>query len=125
MSAQTSFFAEDRHNGFYRLQTTEPRLIQVMNERAKQPRSPWQVTGRGLTQSDPMIYRRTFSSSTKAREWFDRTLMRMDDSEYKLSPVSVGFGWEVLRPSEEKKTPSVANMTPECCESSPKTMEAA
>lgn len=125
MSADTSFFAEQERCGYYRLQTNEPRLVQVMNERAKQPRSKWQVSGRGLTQSDPMIYRRTFSSSTKARQWLDRTLMRMDDSEYKLKDLAVGFGWSVVRPSAQKKRPSASNKAPECCDSSPQTKEVA
>lgn len=125
MSADTSFFAEQERCGYYRLQTNEPRLVQVMNERAKQPRSPWKITGKGLTQSDPMIYRRTFTSSIKAKTSFERILMRMDDRRYKLEPVAVGFGWNVQWYTEINKTPSEANNASKCCHSSPQTKEAA
>jgi hypothetical protein len=94
---ETSIFAEDRACGMWRLQTNEPTLVKVMNERAKQPRSPWKITGRGLTATDPMIYRRSFSSSTKAKISLERLLMRMDAEPYELVNVTVGKGWEVQR----------------------------
>jgi hypothetical protein len=96
---ETSIFAELESCGFWRLQTDDPTLVKIMNERAKQPRSPWKIVGRGLTVNDPMIYRRTFSSSTKAKISFERTLMRMDAEPYELVKVTVGRGWEVQRPS--------------------------
>ena len=96
---ETSIFAEDRACGMWRLQTNEPTLVKIMNERAKQPRSPWEITGRGLTATDPMIYRRTFSSSAKAKISLERILMRMDAEPYKLVNVTVGRGWEVQRAS--------------------------
>ena len=92
---ETSFFAEDRHSGPYRLQTNDQRLIEKINELTKQKRSPWKIVGRGLRKSDPMIYCCKFSSSSEAREWLNRTLMRMDSRSYDLKPVGVGFGWEV------------------------------
>ena len=109
---QTSIFAEDRSSGMWRLQTNEPMLVSVMNGRAKQPRSPWKITGRGLTASDPMIYRRTFSSSTKARISFERILMRMDAEPYELVNLSDGIGWEVERPSASSNLPNRCHSLP-------------
>jgi hypothetical protein len=92
---ETSLFAEDQHSGPYRLQTTDKRLIEKINGLTKQKRSPWKIVGRGLKKSDPMIFCCTFSSSTEAREWLERTIMRMDARSYTLKPVGVGYGWEV------------------------------
>jgi|TARA_R110000744_G_scaffold236653_1_gene354198 hypothetical protein len=96
---EISIFAEDSACGMWRLQTNEPTLVRVMNERAKQPRSPWSIVGRGLTATDPMIYRRSFSSSTKAKISLERILMRMDAEPYELVNVTVGRGWGVQRTS--------------------------
>jgi len=96
---ETSLFAEDRSCGMWRLQTNEPALVAKMNGRAKQPASPWTITCRGLTVEDPMIYRRPFSSSTKARISLERILMRMDAEPYELVKVGIGIGWAVKRPS--------------------------
>lgn len=104
MSAEISFFAEHKGSGYWRLQTNELTLVRVMNERSRHPKSPWNIAGRGQRASDPMIYRRKFSSSTKARQWLERILIRMDTKSYDLCPVAVGFGWFVCRPSEEIKT---------------------
>ena len=54
-------------------------------------------TSSGTTATDPMIYRRSFSSSTKAKISLERLLMRMDAEPYELVNVTVGKGWEVQR----------------------------
>lgn len=115
---ETSIFAEDRSSGMWRLQTNEPALVAIMNGRAKQPASPWTIVGRGLTANDPMIYQRTFSSSTKARISLERILMRMDAEPFELVDVSVSIGWEVERPSA-RRNPSNR------CHTSPKNKEVA
>ena len=109
---ETSLFAELESSGFWRLQTNEPSLIKVMNGRAKQPGSPWMITGRGLTATDPMIYRREFSSSTKAKKSFERILTRLDAQEHELVNVTHGKGWI-------SQSPSVASNQPKRCHTSP------
>jgi hypothetical protein len=109
---ETSLFAELESSGFWRLQTNEPSLIKVMNGRAKQPGSPWMITGRGLTATDPMIYRREFSSSTKAKKSFERILTRLDAQEHELVNVTHGKGWVF-------QSPSVASNQPKRCQASP------
>ena len=108
----TSIFAELESSGFWRLQTNEPSLIKVMNGRAKQPGSPWMITGRGLTATDPMIYRREFSSSTKAKKSFERILMRINAEAHELVNVTHGKGWVF-------QSPSVASNQPKRCQASP------
>lgn len=108
----TSIFAEHHVSGMWRLQTNEPTLVKVMNERAKQRRSPWSIVGRGLTATDPMIYCRAFSSSTKARVSLERILMRIDAEPYELVNVSVGRGWEVQRPSASLNQPKHCHTSP-------------
>ena len=115
---ETSIFAEDRSSGMWRLQTNDPTLVVKMNGRAKQPASPWTIAGRGLTQSDPMIYRRAFSSSTKAKISLERILMRMDAEPYELIKVSVGMGWQV-------ESPSARSNLAKRCHTSPKNEEVA
>jgi len=109
---ETSLFAELESSGFWRLQTNEPSLIKVMNGRAKQPGSPWMITGRGLTATDPMIYRREFSSSTKAKKSFERILMRINAEAHELVNVTHGKGWVF-------QSPSVASNQPKRCQASP------
>ena len=109
---ETSLFAELESSGFWRLQTNEPSLIKVMNGRAKQPGSPWMITGRGLTATDPMIYRREFSSSTKAKKSFERILTRLDAQEHELVNVTHGKGWI-------SQSPSGASNQPKRCQASP------
>jgi len=87
---QTSLFAELESCGYWRLQTNEPVLIKIMNGRAKQTGSPWVITGRGLIATDPMIYRREFSSSTKAKKSFERILTRLDAGAHELVNVTHG-----------------------------------
>ena len=109
---ESSLFAELESSGFWRLQTNEPSLIKVMNGRAKQPGSPWMITGRGLTATDPMIYRREFSSSTKAKKSFERILTRLDAEAHELVNVTHGKGWVF-------QSPSVASNQPKRCHTSP------
>jgi len=109
---ETSLFAELESCGYWRLQTNEPVLIKVMNARAKQSGSPWKITGRGLTATDPMIYRREFSSSTKAKMSFERILTRLDAEAHELVKVTHGKGWEI-------QSPSVASNQPKHCQASP------
>ena len=109
---ETSLFAELESCGYWRLQTNEPSLIKVMNGRAKQPGSPWMITGRGLTATDPMIYRREFSSSTKAKKSFERILTRLDAEAHELVKVTHGKGWVF-------QSPSVASNQPKRCHTSP------
>ena len=85
---ESSLFAELESSGFWRLQTNEPSLIKVMNARAKQPGSPWMIIGRGLKATDPMIYRREFSSSTKAKKSLERILTRLDAEAHELVNVT-------------------------------------
>jgi hypothetical protein len=109
---ETSIFAELESCGFWRLQTNDPTLVKVMNARAKQTGSPWMITGRGLTATDPMIYRREFSSSTKAKKSFERILTRLDAQEHELVNVTHGKGWVF-------QSPSVASNQPKRCQASP------
>jgi len=109
---ETSLFAELESCGYWRLQTNEPVLIKIMNARAKQPDSPWMITGRGLTATDPMIYRREFSSSTKAKMSLERILTRLDAQEHEMINVGVGKGWV-------SQSPSVASNQPKRCQASP------
>ena len=109
---ETSLFVELESSGFWRLQTNEPSLIKVMNGRAKQPGSPWMITGRGLTATDPMIYRRESSSSTKAKKSFERILTKLDAQEHELVNVTHGKGWI-------SQSPSVASNQPKRCQASP------
>ena len=109
---QTSLFAELESCGYWRLQTNEPVLIKIMNGRAKQTGSPWVITGRGLIATDPMIYRREFSSSTKAKKSLERILTRLDAQEHELVNVTHGKGWV-------SQSPSVASNQPKRCQASP------
>ena len=109
---QTSLFAELESCGYWRLQTNEPVLIKIMNGRAKQTGSPWVITGRGLIATDPMIYRREFSSSTKAKMSLERILTRLDAQEHELVNVTHGKGWV-------SQSPSVASNQPKRCHASP------
>ena len=109
---QTSLFAELESCGYWRLQTNEPVLIKIMNGRAKQTGSPWVITGRGLIATDPMIYRREFSSSTKAKKSFERILTRLDAGAHELVNVTHGKGWV-------SQSPSVASNQPKRCQASP------
>ena len=109
---ETSIFAELESSGFWRLQTNDATLVRVMSGRAKQPSSPWTVVGRGLTATDPMIYRREFSSSTKAKKSFERILTRLDAQEHELVNVTHGKGWI-------SQSPSVASNQPKRCHTSP------
>jgi hypothetical protein len=109
---ETSLFAELESCGYWRLQTNEPVLIKIMNGRAKQTGSPWVITGRGLIATDPMIYRREFSSSTKAKMSLERILTRLDAQEHELVNVTHGKGWV-------SQSPSVASNQPKRCHASP------
>ena len=109
---ETSLFAELESCGYWRLQTNEPVLIKIMNGRAKQTGSPWVITGRGLIATDPMIYRREFSSSTKAKMSLERILTRLDAQEHELVNVTHGKGWV-------SQSPSVASNQPKRCQASP------
>ena len=109
---ETSLFAELESSGFWRLQTNDATLVRVMSGRAKQPSSPWTVVGRGLTATDPMIYRREFSSSTKAKKSFERILMRINAEAHELVNVTHGKGWVF-------QSPSVASNQPKRCQASP------
>ena len=109
----TSIFAELESSGFWRLQTNDPTLVKVMNARAKQPGSPWRVTGRGLSATDPMIYRRTFSSSTKARVSLERILTRLDAQEHELINVGVGKGWVFQSPPTRENASKRCHTSPE------------
>ncbi len=109
---ETSLFAELESSGFWRLQTNEPSLIKVMNGRAKQPGSPWMITGRGLTATDPMIYRREFSSSTKAKKSFERILTRLDAQEHEMINVGVGKGWVFQSPPTRENASKHCHTSP-------------
>ena len=110
---ETSLFAELESCGYWRLQTNEPTLVKIMNARAKQSGSPWVITGRGLIATDPMIYRREFSSSTKAKKSFERILTRLDAGAHELVNVGVGKGWVFQSPSGASNQPKRCYTSPE------------
>ena len=109
---ETSLFAELESCGYWRLQTNEPVLIKVMNARANQSASPWKITGRGLKATDPMIYRREFSSSTKAKMSLGRILTRLDAQEHELVNVTHGKGWKIQSPYIEEKSLKQCHTSP-------------
>ena len=109
---ETSLFAELESCGYWRLQTNEPVLIKIMNGRAKQTGSPWVITGRGLIATDPMIYRREFSSSTKAKKSFERILTRLDAGAHELVNVTHGKGWVFQSPSGASNQPKRCHTLP-------------
>lgn len=90
-------FPEEKCCGMWRLQTDYPGLIERMQHRTYQGESKWKVTGRG----DIWIFRKSFASSTKAKQHLERTLMRMDENPFNLRPLLGWKGWEAVSLSEE------------------------
>lgn len=109
---ETSIYAEKEACGFWRLQTNDIAVSEIMSKRSKQVRSPWIIVGRGLTLNDPMIYRRQYSSSTKARLGLERILSKIAVEYDELLPVDIGKGW-IAQPLSSK------NKGVNCCHSSP------
>lgn len=66
-----SLLAEDKGEGFWRLQTEDAHLKKLMNPRVWNARSPWNLTGRSST---TCIYRRWFSSTRNALQSIQRIL---------------------------------------------------
>ena len=91
----TVFFPEDYSKGIWRLQTTDMDLIYKLNERSNHPNSPWRVVGRGLRVTDPMIYARSFSSITKAKDSLARILKYKPHDSYVIAPLTNGKGFAV------------------------------
>ena len=68
-----SLLAEEKGEGFWRLQTEDAYLKRLMNQRVWNARSPWSLTGRSST---TCIYRRWFSSTRNALQSIQRILAR-------------------------------------------------
>ena len=68
-----SLLAEEKGEGFWRLQTEDAYLKRLMNQRVWNARSPWSLTGRSST---TCIYRRWFCSTRNALQAIKRILAR-------------------------------------------------
>ena len=68
-----SLFAEEKGEGFWRLQTEDAHLKKLMKPRVWNARSPWHLTGRSST---TCIYRRWFCSTRNALQSIKRILAR-------------------------------------------------
>ena len=68
-----SLLAEEKGEGFWRLQTEDAHLKKLMNPRVWNARSPWNFTGRSST---TCIYRRWFCSTRNALQSIQRILAR-------------------------------------------------
>ena len=68
-----SLLAEEKGEGFWRLQTEDAHLKKLMNPRVWNGRSPWSLTGRSST---TCIYRRWFCSTRNALQAIKRILAR-------------------------------------------------
>ena len=66
-----SLLAEEKGEGFWRLQTEDAHLKKLMNPRVWNARSPWSLTGRSST---TCIYRRWFCSTRNALQSIKRIL---------------------------------------------------
>ena len=66
-----SLLAEEKGEGFWRLQTEDAHLKKLMKPRVWNARSPWHLTGRSST---TCIYRRWFSSTRNALQSIKRIL---------------------------------------------------
>ena len=66
-------FAEEKSDGFWRLQTEDAHLKKRMKPRVWNARSPWHLTGRSST---TCIFRRWFSSTRNVHQTIRRILAR-------------------------------------------------
>jgi hypothetical protein len=96
MSYGTFLFPEDEREGLWRLQTDNPVLIALMQERAWQSSSPWRQVGGGTS----FIYCRWFASSRNAKDAVTRILKKLPAEAFGFVKAYPGIGWEIKSPPD-------------------------
>jgi len=99
MDAPTILFAQGSGLNQWRLETSEPTLVNRLNQLV----SKWTVMDGAAEDDYTWAYRHRFNGMSEARETLTRILMRMDDAEFELKSLGEQLGWSVKRPDSDKK----------------------
>ena len=80
-------FAEDKFNGYWRIQTDDPVIRGKMRKITRDKRSPWKRCGWGTSD----LFRRTFTRKATALAFF----AKLGGSEYNLTKTKGNDTWEL------------------------------
>ena len=103
MDAQTILFSQGSGLNQWRLETSEPTLINRLNQLVADKISKWTVVDGAAEDGYTWAYRHRFNGMSEASEALTRILMRMDDAEFELKSLGEQLGWSVKRPESDRK----------------------